>query len=178
MDNGWIKLHRSLQKHWLWDSTEPFDKRSAWIDLLMLANFTDVKVMRKGELKQRTRGEVNTSMAWLADRWKWDRRTVKRFLDVLQKDGMVSVNSTRDGTTVTIEKYAIYQGERTTQCTTQCTTECTTECTHDKKVKKYKKDNKDNNYKNDYSMPVGYQYRDPITGRIRFNTGGGNGRNN
>lgn len=176
MDNGWIKLHRSLQKHWLWDSTEPFDKRSAWIDLLMLANFTDVKVMRKGELKQRTRGEVNTSMAWLADRWKWDRRTVKRFLDVLQNDGMVSVNSTRDGTTVTIEKYAIYQGERTTdgtaECTTQCTTdgttECTTECTHDKKVKNLKKVNND---KNDCPVPVGYQYKDPITGRIRFNTG-------
>lgn len=177
MDNGWIKLHRSLQKHWLWDSAEPFDKRSAWIDLLMLANFTDVKVMRKGELKRRTRGEVNTSMAWLADRWKWDRRTVKRFLDVLQNDGMVSVNSTRDGTTVTIEKYAIYQGERTTdgttECTTQCTTEgtteCTTGCTHDKKVKNYKKDN---NVKNIIPVPVGQPYRDPVTGRIRFNTGG------
>ena len=160
MDNGWIKLHRVIQKHWLWESTEPFDKRSAWIDLLMLANFTDIKVMRKGELKQRTRGEVNTSMAWLADRWKWDRRTVKRFFNVLQKDGMVSVHSTRDGTTVTIEKYAVYQGERTT--------DGTTECTHDKKVKNYKKDN---NVKNDLNVPVGQPYRDPTTGRIRFNTG-------
>lgn len=177
MDKGWIKLHRSLQNHWLWNSKEPFDKRSAWIDLLMLANFTDLKVMRKGKLTSRSRGEVNTSMEWLAERWVWDRRTVKRFLKTLEGDGMVSLHSTTDGTTVTIEKYDFFQSqstsdgtaECTTQCTPECTTEGTTQGTHDKNAIKKSINNAINNGEN--HVPVGQPYRDPITGMLRFNTG-------
>lgn len=147
MDNGWIKLHRTLQAHWIWNSNEPFDKRSAWIDLLMLANFTDLKVMRNGKLKQRRRGEVNTSIQWLAKRWKWDRRKVNRFLMALESDSMVSVNSTRDGTTITIENYGVWQDvcttDATTDGTTDGTTDSTTDGTHDKNaIKKVKKEKK------------------------------------
>ena len=41
---GWISIHRQLQEHWIWKSKEPFDKRSAWIDLLMLVNYQKEKV--------------------------------------------------------------------------------------------------------------------------------------
>ena len=34
---GWIKLHRKIQECDLWSSEdEPFDRRSAWVDLLFL----------------------------------------------------------------------------------------------------------------------------------------------
>lgn len=167
MGNGWIKLHRSLQEHWIWNENEPFDKRSAWIDLLMMANFTDFKVMRNGKLMQRERGEVNTSILYLTERWKWSRAKVKRFLKTLESDGMVTTNSTTDGTTVTIEKYGFFQGQSTTvdttDVTTHVTTHVTTDGTHDKKTI-----NKsiNNAIKND--IRIGQQYIDPITGRVRM----------
>ena len=46
---GWIKVHRDLNDHWIWKSKEPFDKRSAWIDLILLANFKDFKTVKKGK---------------------------------------------------------------------------------------------------------------------------------
>jgi hypothetical protein len=45
MAEGFIKLHRSIKDCWLWKDDEPFSKRDAWIDLLLLANYTDKKIL-------------------------------------------------------------------------------------------------------------------------------------
>lgn len=120
--SGWIALHRSLMEHWLWKSKEPFDKRSAWVDLLLLATHTDNKELYKGNLVTRKRGEICCSMLWLAERWRWDRKKVKQFLSLLESDGMLSVNSTRQGTTLTIENYSKWQNYMPTDDTTIGTT--------------------------------------------------------
>ena len=122
MNNGWIKLYRDLFEHWLWKTKEPFDCRSAWIDLLLLATYADNKELYRGKLIMRKRGEICCSIQWLADRWRWDRRKVKRFLCVLADDGMLTLNSTTQGTTLTIENYSKWQDECTTDSTTECTT--------------------------------------------------------
>ncbi len=149
---GWFLVGRDLKDHWVWKIKEPFDRRSAWIDLLMLANFTDFKTVYRGEIVQRKRGDVNTSIRYLAQRWGWDKRKVNRYLMALESDGMVSVNSTTDGTTITIENYSKWQDMRTTNSTTDGTTYSTTDGTtsapHDKEdIKKTKKKGKRNNNK-------------------------------
>lgn len=118
MAEGWIKLNRQLQEHWLWSYT-PFSYGQAWIDLLMLANYEDKKIPYKNEIITCKRGDVNLSITYLADRWKWDRRTVRKFLRLLENDGMVSLVCTTHRTTITIEKYEDFQGMRTTKCTTK-----------------------------------------------------------
>lgn len=121
MSKGYIKLHRQIEDSWLWNE-KPFSKGQAWIDLLLLANHSDHKEMRNGELTEYKRGQVCRPMTELAERWGWDRRTVKRFLDVLSADGMLSVTSSANGTTrgtlITIENYGIYQDPVTTKGTT------------------------------------------------------------
>ena len=149
---GWFLIGRDIGDHWIWKTQEPFDKRSAWIDLLMQANFTDFKTVYKGEVVIRKRGDVNTSVRYLAQRWKWDKRKVNRFLMALESDNMVSLNSTTDGTTITIENYSKWQDMRTTDSTTNGTTDSTTNGTtsapHDKEdIKKTKKKDKENNNK-------------------------------
>ena len=126
MAKGWIKLHRELMDNRIWTDSEPFDKRSAWIDLLLMANHKDFKAVRKMTLVERKRGEVNTSVLFLAKRWGWSRNKVYRFLELLKADGMVSVDGTTDGTTVTIENYEKYQIPQTTDGTTNGTTTDTT----------------------------------------------------
>jgi hypothetical protein len=47
MKRGWICLHRQIQDHWLWED-RPFSRGQAWIDLLMLANHEDKKMIFDG----------------------------------------------------------------------------------------------------------------------------------
>ena len=143
---GWFKINRDIQNHWIWESNEPFDKRSAWIDLILLANHKDFKTVYKGRVVYRKRGEVNTSIRYLADRWHWDRRKVGRFISTMQKDGMCTMRSTIDGTTITIENYNKYQNRSTTDSTTDgsedvppnSTTDSTRHAPYDKNYKNLK----------------------------------------
>lgn len=121
MDNpnkNWFKVNRCLDKHWVWNTGEPFTKGQAWIDLLMLAYYEDRKTMANGKVTTIKRGQIPYSMLFFADRWKWSRGKVKRFFDVLEMDGMCSINSTTHGTTITIENYSKWQGGETTDDTT------------------------------------------------------------
>lgn len=143
---GWIKLHRDIQDHWIWRDKEPFDTRSAWMDLLLLANYEDFKTKRKGKIVSRKRGEVNASSRYLADRWHWSRNRVNRFLRLLESDGMVSISGATGGTTITIENYSKWQELGANSDTTDGadvgatddTTGGATDGANDKKYKKYK----------------------------------------
>lgn len=87
-EKGWIKLHRKIQEHWLWQD-KPFDRRSAWIDILMLANHEDRKVFFENEIIHVKRGEFISSEPKLAERWGWSRTKVRNFLTLLEKDCMI-----------------------------------------------------------------------------------------
>lgn len=115
---GWISLHRQIQENWLWTSNEPFDMRSAWIDLLLLANHEDVKAVKGKTIVTFKRGTVNLSVSALADRWKWSRGKARRYIELLKSDGMITVDSTTNGTTITIVNYSVFQDLRPTDDTT------------------------------------------------------------
>lgn len=113
MGNGYIKVDRKILENGMW-LEKPFDVSHAWIDLLLLANWKDFETIRKGKLVQRKRGEVNTSIGWLANRWGWSDNRVRRTLDTFERMGMCTRNGTPDGTTLVIENYTFYQGGRRT----------------------------------------------------------------
>lgn len=119
--NDFLPLNRKIMKHWLWED-KPFSRGQAWIDLLMLANYTEKKKPKNGEIIIYKRGNVNLSMKQLSDRWGWDRRTVKRFLDLLENDNMVSAECTTHGTTITIINYEVFNNSCTANSTTDGTT--------------------------------------------------------
>lgn len=109
MSNGWIKLHRKLQECWIWLEKEPFDKRSAWVDLLLNANHSDKKILFNGELITVKRGQILTSIRKLAERWKWSYDKTSRFLKLIESDGMLRKESDNCRTLLTIENYEVYQ---------------------------------------------------------------------
>lgn len=143
MSKGWILLHRQIQDCWLWDE-RPFSKGQAWIDLLLLANHKDTKISIDGKPVPITRGQFHTSEVKLADRWGWNRKTVIRFLDVLESDRMLSKVCTRRGTTITIVNYENFQDIGTTEGTPERTTEGTPERTQTNNEKNEKNENKYN----------------------------------
>lgn len=142
--NGWIKLHRRILECFLWLDSEPFCKRAAWIDLLLLANHRENKILIDGKPVVIKRGQYHTSIYKLATRWKWDRRKVARFLDVLENDRMLAQQRTTNGTTITIANYDVYQDCGTTDGTTNGTTDGTTDGTQ---TRNKERKNVKNNYK-------------------------------
>lgn len=154
--NNFFPLDRKILNHWVWED-KPFSKGQAWVDLLLLANYKDKKKPIKDAVITYKRGSVNLSMVQLADRWGWDRRKVKRFLDVLSDDGMVSVNSTTYGTTITIVNYEFFNNSCTTNSTVNGTTDSTTDCTTNaqpmvQQVRTTNKDNKDKENKDIHNV--------------------------
>ena len=109
--SGWIKLHRQIQECFLWRIKEPFDKRSAWIDLLLLMEHQDKNLMIDGKIETIKRGSYMLSIEKLCDRWMWSRNKVKRYLDVLEREHMIVTRRTNKGTLVNIVNYCIYQNQ-------------------------------------------------------------------
>lgn len=106
---GWISIHRQLQEHWIWKSKEPFDKRSAWIDLLLMANHKAEKIEFDNAIIEVERGQRITSLKYLADRWNWSRHKVSDFLNRLEQDKMLVQVRDNKKTLISIENYDKYQ---------------------------------------------------------------------
>ena len=107
--SGWVAVNRSLLSSWIWSSEERYNRPQAWVELIMMAAYKDDKILYRGQLIQKKRGQIRASIKWLADRWNWDRKTVKNFLDQLQKAGSIVVESDPGGTTITLVNYDLYQ---------------------------------------------------------------------
>lgn len=157
MQQGWIKLHRQIQENAIWSGNEPFDCRSAWIDLILLANHEPKEILLNGTLTTIQRGQLHRSQMFLAERWHWSRKRIKKYLSMLKNaemiDFLASTNGTTRGTTITIVNYDKYQFEGTTEVSTKCATGVSTgvstgeqqrshkqEIKNDKNVKNEKKD--------------------------------------
>ena len=108
-NQGWISIHRKIQECFLWVDKEPFDRRSAWIDLLLSANHENKKVMFDGKPIIVNRGDKLTSILALADRWHWSRHKVSNFLNVLESEQMIVQKRDNKKTLITIVNYEVYQ---------------------------------------------------------------------
>lgn len=109
MAYGWISIHRKIQQSDIWLDKEPFDKRSAWIDLIMMANHEDRQVLFDGKFIEVKRGEKITSLRMLSEKWKWSRNKVKRFLKLLESGSMIELKIDHQKTTYKIVNYNVYQ---------------------------------------------------------------------
>lgn len=122
---GWIKLHRKIVEGEIWNTSDPFDYRSAWIDLLLLANHEDKTIIFDCKPVLVKRGQHLTSIRKLSERWHWSRNKVARYLDTLCALNMVTKDSDTRRTLLTLENYGFYQGMWDTDEATDGATEGT-----------------------------------------------------
>lgn len=108
MAEGWVKLHRGIMNNPLW-TQEQFSRGQAWVDLILMVNHEDKKILFDGGLTECKRGERILSIRQLGERWKWSRGKVTRFLDTLQGDGMIVYKTDHKKTTLNIVNYNVYQ---------------------------------------------------------------------
>ena len=110
-NQGWIRLYRQIQECDIWlDDDESFDKRSAWIDLLLLANHRDKDIIFDGKPLTIGRGQYVTSVRKLAVRWGWGNQKTLNYLRLLEELNMITKDSDTRRTLITIVKYEVYQG--------------------------------------------------------------------
>lgn len=109
---GFVKLYRDLADSEFW-LKERFTKAQAWIDLLMMAQGVSNVDWSEGKLKNFEAGTVYMPIEQLAERWKWNRRTVTHYLKTLAEKGMATTVSRKMvGTQIKIENWGTYQGKQ------------------------------------------------------------------
>lgn len=114
-NSNWVKINRSIFDNALWRDSEPFDRRSAWIDLILMANHTDGEFIASGEIIKIPRGSLFTSIEHLGARWNWSNKRVRAYLDMLIRLNMVTRKGTHRGTLISLINYDIYQGQGQTE---------------------------------------------------------------
>lgn len=90
-EHGYILLNRKLvagDDEW-WEGNEPFDKRSAWIDLLFFAQWKAGHRVIDGVRVALARGELVASLRFLAARWRWTVKSVRGWLEQAERLGRI-----------------------------------------------------------------------------------------
>jgi DNA-binding transcriptional regulator YhcF (GntR family) len=152
--NGYILIHRQITENEFYFS-ERFTKIMAWIDLLLIANHSGNTFYLRGVKVTIKPGELSYSIRTLARRWKWNERTVMKYLAMLEAREMIEIQKSNVTNIVKILKWDEFQrpfiknsktrknttqkkqankglegnfnNDNTTQSTTQNTTQNTTE---------------------------------------------------
>lgn len=116
-DNGWIKVFRHILKdRGLWLINEPYDSRSAYLYLVLNAQYKDSTITGRYTKRAITipEGALIRSLQDLSKEWAWSIGKTRRFLSRLSDIGAVTVTSTRDGTLITLVNYGKTEDERHT----------------------------------------------------------------
>lgn len=153
MQQGWLKIHRKILDNFLWED-RPFSKGQAWIDLILLANHENKKIIFDGNAIEVKRGEKITSIRFLSERWGWSTTKTKKFLNVLQNEKMLTYKSNSKNTVYSIVNYNDYQEKQEYKNNTEVTQKkhrSNTEVTQKNTNKNDKNDKNDKNILNNLS---------------------------
>ena len=111
--SGWIKLHRQIRNHWLWDDPVYLH---GWVNVLMECNHQEKKVLINGCLLECKRGQKLYSLGtWskvLGKRWTIQK--VRTFFKLLENDAMIECEGLQKTTRLTVLNYTTYQDEQQT----------------------------------------------------------------
>lgn len=131
--DGWIKIHRKIINDEMYYA-EPFTRMQAFLDLVLIANYQPTVIYKRGIRIDVGRGQTVRSEHELAERWRWSRGKVRRFLSVLETDHKIVQQKSRVCSCISIVNYDKYQLDGTTDSTTDGTTDGTTNKKKEKNI--------------------------------------------
>jgi hypothetical protein len=120
MYRGYFALWRKIEDHPFYKEPREFSKLEAWIDILKDAQHArePQEVIIKMRLLTRNYGECLKSVTEWADKWKWSRSKVFRYLKLLKKMKQIDFKSETVTTRITVINYEHYDPRRN-DCDTQ-----------------------------------------------------------
>ena len=114
-DIGWVKVYRQTLDSEFWTrSDEPFDWRSAFIHVLLSANWKQGISRKNGHMITIGRGQWLTSIRNLMATFRWSRKRVENWLKGMDTYGMLTHKSVGFGTVLTVVNYDKFQSDGAT----------------------------------------------------------------
>lgn len=175
MNEGWIKISRGIEHHWLWNDGQ---RLKWWIYLLLHAQWDDDKVLCGNQLIELKRGELIDSVNNLSSVWGCCRKTATQFLATLQKEDMISIKrSCNSKSVISICNYETYQcsemdeGYNTIDNTSSKTGYNTGSKTTKEKEKKQKKEEKSKEIKKNSVLSSSNEEYKPLSAADFFDKG-------
>lgn len=95
MKDTWIHLPRSIRNCPFWPKTRRYTRLEALIDLMCDAEYELQRVERGGHMIDIPAGGLLTIQVSLARRWRWDRKTVSKFLSLLESLNFLRIETQR-----------------------------------------------------------------------------------
>lgn len=109
---GWIKLYNQTLDSDFWlDEDEPYDWRSAFIHVLLSANWRKGTSRKNGHTITIDRGQWLTSIRKLMATFHWSRTRVENWIAGMSKYEMLTAESVGFGTVLTVVNYDKYQSD-------------------------------------------------------------------
>lgn len=102
MAKGFCMLSKELLDSEYYFS-ERFTRMQAYLDLCLLAEWKDRKFIKRGQVVELKAGQLAKSEEELADRWKWSRNTVRKYLNEQQTIGNIEQQKSRLITIITVK---------------------------------------------------------------------------
>lgn len=106
MERGWLDSPMF--------SSEPYTDRDAWSWLIGEARWDDGNLCIKGKPFPIKRGQVYSSVRFMAEKFQWSTNRVLRFLEKLKNWKMIDVQTETCQNLITICNYSKYQDRRDT----------------------------------------------------------------
>lgn len=107
--SGTVNISRDI-----WDDaafkTEPFTEREAFVWMIMEASWKSREKRIGTATVALERGQLASSIRFMADAWGWSKSAVDRFLKRLENRDMIGTATGTAFTLITIRKYNEYQG--------------------------------------------------------------------
>lgn len=106
--SGYYLMHRDWQDNPLF-GREAFSRRDAWVWLIEQASFASKSVSIGGKTVHLQRGQLSSSLRYMAKAWGWDEAKVRRFLSRAKSENMIDAATDAGQTVITICNYDRYQ---------------------------------------------------------------------
>ncbi len=108
MSGGFYLMHRGWMDNPIFDD-EQFSRAQAWEWLIHEASFEPHKIRFGNTLFEVGRGQVPTTYRKLMAKFKWGAGKTKAFLEMLQQESMIVLNTERGFVVISICNYDKYQ---------------------------------------------------------------------
>ena len=166
--NGFVKLHRKMLDNPV--VCKDADHLAIWIWLLLNAVWDECDVTFRGERITLKPGQLTTGRKRIADELNISESKVQRTLKAFETEHQIEQQTDRQCRLITIVSWDKYQfnEQRNEQRVNNDRTTSEQRVNTNKESKKVI--SKEPSFLS-YGSEVGQLYRDPVTGRIRFNTG-------
>lgn len=145
-EKGFFTVSRKLVDNWIYPANQnrKFTEFEAWLEIIRMAKFVCTKKLIQGKLIIIPRGYFDTTVTQLSSVFHWDKRTVEKFLQLLETDGMIkrfklNPKSLKSCTLIKVNNYNKQQPEIWEQCKSEYKTKCVLNCCpKDKRVEQQK----------------------------------------